>query len=528
MVRVDPEVVRLQPLLADTYWKSLTFFNVYRLIVGLVLAGTMALPRRFLPDVEGLDPSGFLRVSLAYLVACALSLVVVLRFRRRFNWQLMAQVVVDVVAFSLLIYYSGGLRSGVGVMLLVTVAGAGLVGQGRLVLFFAALASIGVLLQQSFYGLATELLAADFFLAGVLSVGFFGMAGTSSLLARRVIANEELARQRGEALRRQMQVSEQVISLMQDGVLVVTSTGFLLQVNPRARELLAPDSVGGDQLSAVAPFLAKRFEEWLQGWAPSECELRGAGGRLLLARFVPVSEDARDYMIFLSDVGEQREAAQRAKLAALGRLTANIAHEIRNPLSAIQHAAELLREERRSEGEERLLHILLENTRRLEGMVSDVLKLGRRDRVHRERILVEDFLESLVEQLLGAAHLPPTVVTFDVAPGAVIHFDRAHLHQVVWNLLSNALRYCRGEPGSLGVQVHTAGGETSIDIFDDGPGISDDARGQIFEPFFTTHPKGTGLGLYIARELAEANGARVSFVDNAPGAHFRVTGGSES
>ena len=516
------------PQLADTYWKSLTLLNAYRQIVGLVMAGTMALPRRFLPDVEGLDPARFLTVSLTYLALCAVSLAVVMRYRRRFNWQLGTQVLVDVVAFSLLIYYSGGLRSGVGIMLLVSVAGAALVGQGRLVLFFAALATIGVLLQQVFLALATSFEAADFFLAGVLSLGFFGMAGTASLLARRVIANEELARQRGEALRRQMQVSEQVISLMQDGVLVVTATGFIQQISPRARELLVAESAGGDQLADIAPQLAARFDEWQQGWAPSQCELRGAGGRQLLARFVPVAEDARDYMIFLSDIGEQREAAQRAKLAALGRLTASIAHEIRNPLSAIQHAAELLREERRSTEDARLLQILLENTRRLEGMVSDVLQLGRRDRVHRERILVEDFLDGLVEQLVGAAHLSPDVVAVDATPGATIDFDRAHLHQVIWNLVSNGLRYGRGVPGSLRIVVRSEGGETTIDIVDDGPGISDEVRGQIFEPFFTTHPKGTGLGLYIARELAEANGARVTFVDNSPGAHFCIRGGGDA
>lgn len=515
--------------LADAYWKSLKYFNIYRLIIGVLLAGSALLPWDTVRLSEGLNRPLFAWASLSFLSASVLSLVLVLRYRRRFNIQLGAQVITDVVLFCLMIFASGGLRSGIAVMLLVTLAGAGLVGQGRLVLFYAALAAIGVLVQQVFLALETEFVAADFFLAGVLSIGFFGVAATARLLARRVVANEELARRRGVALQRQMQVSEQVISRMQDGVLVVSANGALQQVNPRARELLALDAAGVMHLAILEPALADTFATWRVSGVPEDFEFRArASGKLVHARFVRVGGEGEDHLIFLSDVGEQRTHAQRLKLAALGRLTANIAHEIRNPLSAIQHSAELIKEEQRDPGGLRLLRILLDNTKRLEGIVNDVLQLGRRDRVQRERVALDDFLPGLVEQLLTVSRVPAGTVDLQVSPGAAIAFDRAHLYQVLSNVLGNALRYSLGEPGSVRLWVRQAAGETVIHIADDGPGVAAEARGKIFEPFFTTDPKGTGLGLYIARELAEANGARLELVDNSPGAHFCLAGGTET
>lgn len=214
------------------------------------------------------------------------------------------------------------------------------------------------------------------------------------------------------------------------------------------------------------------------------------------------------------------------KLAALGRLTASIAHEIRNPLSAISHAGELLREELRGQLYDRLLRIVLDNSQRLERIVSDVLELGRRDRSYRELINLREALPASVEEYLVKEQLPGEVVCLELSGMATLFFDRSHFHQVLWNLLGNALRHSQGAVGSVRVLVCDGllADQVELHVIDDGEGVDDDCREQIFEPFFTTRPHGTGLGLYIARELCEANGAQLDLQRPGPGADFRLLG----
>jgi two-component system sensor histidine kinase PilS (NtrC family) len=214
------------------------------------------------------------------------------------------------------------------------------------------------------------------------------------------------------------------------------------------------------------------------------------------------------------------------KLAALGRLTANIAHEIRNPLSAISHATELLQEEPApNETVTRLLTIIHENGRRLDRMVSDVLKLNRGDRAHREVFKVGDYLKTFVEQFCQIEKMPRSLIALELGIDPKVSFDHSHLNQVMWNLCRNALRHCRRLDASIRIAVDvigSAGNIVKLDVVDDGLGVPPAVRNQLFEPFFTTVSSGTGLGLYIAREACETNGATLEYVETPAGAQFTI------
>ncbi len=367
---------------------------------------------------------------------------------------------------------------------------------------------------------------ADFVQAGILCIGFFATAISARLLARRVIANEELARQRGIDLANQLSVSERVIRDMQDGVMVVDAEEKVRQWNPQAEALLGVRAPAQPDLASFSATLAGEYRNFKGESKERLATLHVPGsGALLRARFVHAG-DSGDMLIYLEDMGRIQQQAQQIKLAALGRLTANIAHEIRNPLSAISHAAELLLEEKHEEGYARLSRIINDNARRLERLVRDVLELGRRDRAAPEPIRLSGFMESFLDEL--ATHERTERMLFDmkIGPDATLLFDRTHLNQVLWNLLSNARRYCSGRPGAVRIEalVLPSSERVELHIIDDGTGVGEEARGKIFEPFFTTHSKGTGLGLYIARELCEANGAILEWIGNEPGAHFRIIG----
>ncbi|MBI4988555.1 MAG: PAS domain-containing protein [Rhodocyclales bacterium] len=506
-------------------WTSLHYFNIYRLIV----ASLFLLAVAFYPKTSGLGSQNlplFVWTSLAYWLLAIFFYGALKRLRIGFNKLLTLQVSVDILAVTLMMYASGGEKSGLAVMLLVVLAGAGLVGQGRLTLFYAALTTVAVLLEQSARVLEFGADLADFVQTGILCTGFFATAITARLLARRVIANEELARQRGIDLANQLSVSERVIRDMQDGVMVVDSGEKVRQWNPQAEAMLGVRAPAQPDLASFSVTLAGQYRAFKGGSRERMASLRVPGsGALLRARFVHAGESG-DVLIYIEDMGRIQQQAQQIKLAALGRLTANIAHEIRNPLSAISHAAELLREEKRTEGQDRLSRIINDNAQRLERLVRDVLELGRRDRASQEPIRLAGFLESFLDELAVHEQTDRAAFALSVEADAALLFDRTHLNQVLWNLLSNARRYCSGKPGAVRIEVRELPSSERVElhVIDDGAGVDEETRGKIFEPFFTTYGKGTGLGLYIARELCEANDAVLEWVGNAPGAHFRIIG----
>ena len=471
----------------------------------------------------------FTWVSLIYLVLALLFYGGMQRIPHSFNLHLTLQVAIDILALTLLMYASGGSKSGLAFMMLVVLAGAGLVGQGRLTLFYAALATLAVQVEQGYRVLKFSADPGDAFQAGIISIGFFATAITAHLLARRVVTNEKLARRRGIELDDQLSINQRVIRDMQDGVLVVDVDGQVRQHNPQAEALLGVRAPLAPDLSAFSRALADLYPRWRQQSAEAVETVRAPeGGRLLRARFLPAVEGGHA-LIYLEDLDRVQAQAQQLKLAALGRLTANMAHEIRNPLSAVSHAAELLAEERRGEMQARLISIIGDNTRRINRLIGEVLELGRRDRAQPEELHLLDFIETFLDEYAVQDSTVHEKVALAVDEDAVLCFDHAHLNRVLWNLLSNALRHCSGEVGCIRLEMRPSSNPERIElhIIDDGSGIQDSLRGQVFEPFFTTHSSGTGLGLYIARELCEANGAALDILENAPGAHFRINGRSD-
>jgi two-component system sensor histidine kinase PilS (NtrC family) len=506
----------------DAFWISLQYFNLYRIVVALVFLGATFFAYEPI-NFGAHDLRLFRVVCIGYLVLGIGLQFVVRSVRERFNLQLSAHALLDVITIPLLMYASGGMRSGLGVMLLISLTGAGLVAPLRLNFLYAALATIAVLLEEAYWVLALDLPAASFVPPALLSMGYFATSGATGWLAQRLAANERLARERGRALANQTRVNQLVIADMQDGVLVLDRQGRVVEHNPQAMRLLGMDTLLGLALGAVLPGLEARWHAWRDAGArpPVSVDLE-ARGKEVRARLLDTGTEDRFTVVFVEDMTRSREHAQQLKLAALGRLTANIAHEIRNPLSAISHASELLDEERRDEDRARLTRIIHDNTLRLERLVADVLQLNRRDRISAERIVLNTWLRGFLEEFNANESVPAGRIVVEPARDAWVEFDREHLRQVLWNLLRNAVRHARAEPGSVRLAARAFGDQVELNVTDNGPGVPVSVQGQLFEPFFTTDSKGTGLGLYLARELSAANRAPLEYVNDQPGAHFRV------
>lgn len=513
-----------QGAVAESFWVSLKYFNFYR----IALAAIFLLSALIFGNALSLGDHSiatFIYTSMVYLGVAVAFHIALRRAPAYFNLQLTLHVLADVVAIVLLMYASSGIRSGLGVMLLISLAGAALVSRGTLVLFYAALASIGVLLEQSYWVLVEDQSTANFLQPGLLSIGYFATALITNQLAQRLILNERLAKQRGADLADQLRINRLIIRDVQDGVLVVDANGLVHLHNPRATDLLGRPFPELSQVEVFSEELAQRLAAWRAGKGGSSVSMQLAdSGKLVRARFISAGVAGGAFsLVFLEDLSKLQEQAQQLKLAALGRLTASIAHEIRNPLSAITHAGDLLNEEQRSPQKERMVQIIRDNARRLERMVHDVLQLSRRDRVQSELIRVRQFLLTFVEEFArNEGQIPSESFSVDAAGDVTLEFDRAHLNQVLWNLLHNAWRHCRRRAGSVRITASRRANRVELHVIDDGEGVPKALQVQLFEPFFTTFASGTGLGLYIARELCAANGASLDYLDGGSGADFRI------
>ncbi len=512
---------------AESFWTSLRYFNFYRIAVAAIFLGLTLVYGDAL-NLGAHNLGMFRSVAVGYLVAGVLFHALLRQLPVSFTEQLSLHVGADVLAITFLMYASGGFRSGLGVMLVVSLAGAAIVAPRRLSFLYAALASIALLLEQGYWILSYDQPDVTFFQPALLAMGCFATVGIIGWLAQRVAANERLALQRGRELARQTRVSQLVIADMQDGVAVLDRHGRVVQHNPQAQRLLAAEPLLGEEIAKVLPGFAQRWLAWRREGGAADAAGHGAAaelevrGRDIGVRLLDTGTEEEFSVLFIEDTTRSREQAQQLKLAALGRLTANIAHEIRNPLAAISHAAELLAEEKRNEDRDRLTRIIHDNTQRLERLVADVLQLNRRDRVSGERLRLAPWLEAFLVEFGANEAVPAERFALEARRDVWVEFDREHLRQVMWNLLRNAVRHAPAAPAAVRLIVGAYADRVELSVIDSGPGVPAPHQGQLFEPFFTTDSKGTGLGLYLARELCSANRALLEYVDDRAGGHFRI------
>ncbi len=514
-------------------WRSLYLLNIYRLLLGgLLLALVWQFSNVLMLGDRNL--SLFYRVNFTYIVLSLLTLPLIRLQRPAFNVQLGIQIGTDIVCIILLSYASGGAPSNLAVLLLVSLAGAGLICRGRITLLFAALASIGVLLEHSYSVLTQDdALVSQYMQVGLLSAAYFAVAWLAHRLSKYAVASEKLATLRGEDVSYLAEANRLVIQDMPDGVLLVDERGVVRQSNPGVARLLGYvfSAERQEMLSDCSPLLDALYGVWRQSRTNRDEVLNlTATHSEVRVRFLPVQREGfGGAVVVLEDMQRAQMQAQQVKLAALGRLTANIAHEVRNPLSSISYAAELLQEGEQLQGQARLFNIILDNAFRLNSIVLDVLQLNRRDRVQKVALNLAEKLPYFVDNLHHTEGFSKGIIEIEVAPHCMVNFDRGHFDQVLWNICRNAVRYSQRQQGSVKLRVNCAEeGRTVLEICNDGAVIPIELVQRLFEPFFTTSVGGTGLGLYIARELCEANGSQIEYRAKEGWTCFRIIFGEKN
>jgi two-component system sensor histidine kinase PilS (NtrC family) len=535
---MSPETIADSPLSLgrdppELSWRVLGLLNLFRLLVPIVLAMVYVLGGQ--PRVVG----GFHEPMFVGAVVVYLLLAVVFVAMRRNRWpgfglQAYGPVAADVVALCTVIYASGGAESGLALLLLVPVGAISVLGPPRRALVIAASASLALLLQQVAVWSGGMSGVLGYAQAGYYGAMLFFVAAGGAFLAQRLRASEAEIRQRDIDLANLAELSEYIVQHLRESIVVVDSQDRVRLINESARAILGPEATAGALLGEISPRLLYHVERWRRRPDGSPTEnaafIAADGSREIEAYFAPLGR-ARPapLLVFLEDTTRLAERVQQTKLAALGRLSASIAHEIRNPVGAMSHAAQLLAEAPGlADQEKRLTQIITSHADRVSTIISNVLQLSRRESTRPERLYVGDWLGAFLEEFRATLQVAPERVKFIPSENDLeVRVDPTHLHQIAWNLCENALRYSDASEGKPPVELRVgrlgSSGRPYLEVADRGPGIADEKADKIFEPFFTDRHAGTGLGLFIARELAQCNGALLLYEPRAGGGSiFRV------
>ena len=539
MARVTAEPLRgvaansaqpLPELITGSTRRILWIVGLFRAVCGALLLGLALLLDLRAMNVDA--PNSFLTAASLYFVfgLAAFGWIQQERVRLPLVQTLFALVSGDIFFIALMMIAGGSTGAPLPILLFPQLAAGGWLLRTQTAFFHAALAAIVLLSLEAYRALGGDIRGPQLFQTALICLGYFAMVGIAVVIGRYTTASEELAAQRGIDVANLEQVNRLIIQDMQDGVLVVDLTGVVRGHNAQVTRLLGGFGRmrGGMRLAEFSTTLHDYWRRWNEDLSeplpPFKVETTQ---RLLRVRLVRIGSGLNGgTLIYLEDLGRAQNEAQQMKLAAMGRLTASIAHEVRNPLSAINQAAQLLEEDGSVAPEgTRLLSMIRNNAKRIDRIVGEVLQLNRRDRQQPEVIRLHDFVGSMIEEIAQAEGITTGGIVVDINNDLLVMFDRGHLSQIAWNLVRNAWQHCQKRPSSISIAARAGymGDAVICELGDDGPGVPQEYRAQIFEPFFTTRSGGTGLGLYIARELADANGCALELLPKSPGATFRLT-----
>jgi two-component system sensor histidine kinase PilS (NtrC family) len=501
-------------------------YNAYRIVLPLVLLLTY-LSNSGSPGLGSLNPRLFVIFASACTLFGTLTLIgVTLRPRLNQNQRFQTAILlVDVLVLAFLTYLSRGLLSGLSLLLIVNVAFASMLIRGRIGTFIAAVATLAVMFCEVYLTLSLSDFSGQFMQAGILGIILFATSLYIQTVSSRALEAARLAEEQATSIVDLEKLNNEIIQRMRTGIVVVNSENTIITLNMAAKSLLGPvlitEQIDGKTRQTLPAQLKDQIETWRGNPLRQGNLLKVPGPNVSLqTNFAYLTPEAdSDILVFVEDQSRIMQRMRQTKLASLGRLTANIAHEIRNPLGAISHAAQILQEsEQLSDEEKRLLEIILKQSDRINRIIEEVLDASRHRDIAPTLVSLRDWLNEFVKQYRDSNRDCETIEFEFSGDEIVIRLITSQLERVFTNLFDNGLRYTKKATGHATLKVIAgrkadAGGRSQpfISVIDQGPGLDEEAESRLFEPFHTTESSGTGLGLYISKELCEANQATLDY-----------------
>ncbi|MEE9411470.1 MAG: HAMP domain-containing sensor histidine kinase [Methylococcales bacterium] len=509
-------------------WQALRIYFFYRFALALFL--TWAIFSGKGPSmIASHDLTIFTYVIVIYTVLLGLSSIPL--HIGKFDNRLHAfyHLALDLWCIPLLIHTSGGIGSGLEALLLMSVAASGLLIGGLYSVGFAALCSLiflGEVVYSDLYNIFENTRYTE---AAILGICCFSVSLFAHLLGRRAEQSERLAKQRGQDIERLEKLNAHIIQNLQSGVIILDPVTGIQSINQSALQFFSLEQAP-ERLFEASFELSQRYKDWLANPAKDSFALEGQHETQILTRIMALQTAGKPYhMIWFEDLSVETQRIQQAKLASLGHLAASIAHEIRNPLNVISHASQLLQEAPDQNPEnQHLSELIVRHSARVNKIIDNMLQLAQRKPACLETVELNNWLQDFVEQFQEGFHHKQHTIRFDnqlLTTTLNIRVDASQLKQILTNLCANAFKHSAiAADQVVELIVNSVEDNINIDVIDTGSGIPEIDRAKLFEPFFTTSETGTGLGLYISRELAELNQGSLSYFPREQGGSvFRLS-----
>ncbi len=513
--------------------RLLQAYAYLRVIMGLVLL-VLLLTGENLTQKQSLELSNTLWTTLLYIGVTALSAVVwppssLCQSQHRLTGFLLF----DISCMLILYLASGGVASSLGYLLIIFIAITAILLRGRIALAYAAFCTVIILGDSGVRAFNGQGVEKDLFSSGILCAVLFLTALVFNFLTEKIRLSDLQAAHHSAYAEQLQQLAQAILARMRTGILVISPSGSVELINEAALKLLdlpndmqrSPKLQQQSQVQALLNLTANHFAD--ENSIPKTTQIISlANGQEVRVNLSPLRfGKVAGLVLYIEDNRTLNQQVQQLKLASLGKLTASIAHEIRNPLGAISHAAQLLEESALSAGDARLLQIILQQSARVNQIIENTLSLSRQKSANSVMLNLTDWLPQFCTRYQEGNSVELAIILPEEP--LWVRFDDAHLTQILTNLCDNGARYNARTTQVQAVSIHighNANSETCyLDVRDQGPGVSLADRDQIFDPFFTTDTQGSGLGLYICKELCEINQATLSLLEHpGPGAWFRI------
>jgi two-component system, NtrC family, sensor histidine kinase PilS len=529
-----PLVAAVPPAPTDLAWRVIGLVNLYRLLIPPALYALYVYFGSSTPIGSG-HVLLFLWTCIVYFAAGIAIVVGGRRLLPNLRATTFVHAMVDAIAISLILFSSGGVASGLGILFVVPVGAMALLADNRDAFLLAALATLALFAQQLGAHLTGLADASDYPGAGILGAIVFLVALLAWPLARRLRDTEATVRRQQVDLANLSQLSQYIVQNLRESIVVVDHENRIRLINESAAVMLGDrNAYPGALLGEASPQLLYLLESWRQRAAIPATQAQtfvGAdGGHVIQPHFAPLGgSEPTPVIVFLEDTELLAAKIQQSKLAGLGRLSASIAHEIRNPVGAMSHAAQLLGESSSLSAEDkRLTEIVRTNGDRVRQIIENVMSMGRRENSRPERLILSAWLTGFRDEFCATMQIAPERLGISSLLGDVeIQVDPSQLRQIIWNLCENAAKYGKLENGEVLIELRVgrlaSTARPFLEVADRGAGIAAQHREKIFEPFFTGNERGTGLGLFLARELAQTNGATLLYEPRTSGGSlFRI------
>lgn len=500
--------------------RTLYVYLGYRFLLGIILFAMFILLST--ENILGKsNPALFQWTCIFYILICLGSLFVFQPKRLVTSlYRVTFLLISDVLALIILIHASGGMDSGLGYLLMTSAAISSIFVTAQMAVAMAAFISLFIMGETLYLSFGKSDFSSDMFSAGTLGILIFATSLVFHYLSEKIRKTTVVVEKQARHVKNLQRIAQVIIERMQTGIIVIDDQDNIEQINEAALQMLDLPKLNTyfgesiDQLSNLKTVI----DDWRNNPAVGIPRLH----RLRASQEVRINFATLDtngtaqVILYIEDNRAITQQAQQLKLASLGRLTASIAHEIRNPLGAIAHATQLLNEsEQLPSSDKRLLDIILNHSRRVNQIIENTLSLSRRKEANPERLEIISWTKNFISELCLSNPYIVDIDSLQAKDEVFAKIDPMHLQQILTNLIDNAARYSNGKIGEPKVTVRIGTSKNTdkafLNIIDYGPGIEKANQEEIFEPFFTTDTKGTGLGLFISKELCEINQASLHY-----------------